>query len=95
MKQVINKYMGIIIGLMTHDNIRTATRIINTTVLIAIMIIALVLLAVIKEQLPKIGQSTAAVSAEMFDMNTAVTGYVMTGQIGEYIYNQGAQNDKY
>lgn len=90
-KQIIKKCDR----LMTHDNIRTITRIINTITITIIMVVALKIYFVAKNELPKIEQAAASLSAEMFDMNQAVTGYVMTGQIGEYVYNQGAQNDKY
>jgi len=83
-KQIIKTKKSI-----THEKIIIATRLINTAVLIIIMIIAAVLLSIVKEQLSKIGSSAASISSDMFDMNSAITGYVMTGQIGDYVYNQG------
>lgn len=92
--QIIKKQSDIIYGhikavasAITEKDIQSTTRIINTIVLFVIMLLIADIWSIIKRQVPEISKSAASISSEMFDMNSVLTRYVMTGQIGDYVTN--------
>jgi hypothetical protein len=65
--------------------LRNILRVLNSIILLAILIVALEVLSVMKSRLSNIQEATNAVNSEIFDLNSTLTRFMMTGQIGDYL----------
>ncbi|MBP7735997.1 MAG: hypothetical protein KA369_08505 [Spirochaetes bacterium] len=65
--------------------LKNILRVVNSIILLAILIVALEVLSVMKSRMSNIQESTNSINSEIFDLNSTLTRWMMTGQIGDYL----------